>query len=140
VWYGGSNGYLTGGGVDAHLWAALGTARAERTLCATNAGAAVTKTWGDLPGNDPADIVHSKLAVLWGVNPHASGVHLVPLVKRVLDQGGQVAIVDPRATSFSDRAALVLQPLPGTDVAIAEALTDGRLEPPPRLRREAGLP
>ncbi|HMV66014.1 MAG TPA: molybdopterin-dependent oxidoreductase, partial [Myxococcota bacterium] len=91
-WYGGSNGYLTGGGLDARLWAALGTARADRTLCATNAGAAVNSVYGDLPGNDPADVADARLAVLWGVNPHASGVHLVPHVRRMLDAGGELLL------------------------------------------------
>jgi anaerobic selenocysteine-containing dehydrogenase len=120
-WYGGSNGYLTGGGLDAHLWAKLGATRVERTLCATNAGAAVSSVYGDLPGNDPVDVAEAQLAVLWGVNPHASGVHLVPYVKRVLDRGGELLLVDPRATPFASKAVVHLRPLPGTDVAVALA-------------------
>ncbi|MSP92013.1 MAG: hypothetical protein EXR79_09480 [Myxococcales bacterium] len=122
-WYGGSNGYLTGGGLDARLWAALGTSRIERTLCAANAGAAVTSVYGDLPGADPHDIEHARLAVLWGVNPHASGVHLVPAVQRMREAGGAVVVVDPRATPFAAKATLHLRPLPGTDVAVALALS-----------------
>lgn len=121
-WYGGSNGYVTGGGLDARLWAKLGTTRIERTLCATNAGAAVTRSYFDLPGSDPVDLGHARCAVLWGVNPHASGVHLVPYVKQVLDQGGELMIVDPRRTPFAGKAVLHLQPLPGTDVVVALAI------------------
>lgn len=121
-WYGGSNGYLTGGGLDARLWARLGTTKIERTLCATNAGAAATSVYADLPGADPADVRESRGVVLWGVNPHASGVHLVPAIKHVLDQGGPLLLVDPRQTPFANKAAVHLRPLPGTDVAIALAL------------------
>ena len=121
-WYGGSNGYLTGGGLDARLWAKLGTSRIDRTLCAANAGAAATSVYTDLPGADPADVADSRCVVLWGVNPHASGVHLVPHVKRVLDEGGDLLLVDPRRTPFADKATVHLQPLPGTDGAVALAL------------------
>lgn len=121
-WYGGSNGYLTGGGLDARLWAALGVTQIERTLCAVNAGAAAKSVYTDLPGADPGDVDASRCVVLWGVNPHASGVHLVPVVKRVLDAGGALLLVDPRRTPFAGKAMVHLQPLPGTDVAIALAL------------------
>lgn len=121
-WYAGSNGYLTGGGLDAQLWAKLGTTRIERTLCAANAGAAVRAVYGDLGSSDPADIAHAQVGVLWGMNPHASGIHLVGQIKQLLDAGGQLLLVDPRATKFASRAAVHLRPLPGTDVAIALAL------------------
>lgn len=122
VWYGGSNGYLTGGGLDAALWAHLGTSRAERTLCATNAGAASSAVYPDLPGGDPLDVAHARLVALWGANPHASGVHLVPLIKQVLDGGGEILVVDPRRTPWVSQAKVHLAPRPGTDVVVAMAL------------------
>jgi anaerobic selenocysteine-containing dehydrogenase len=121
VWYAGSNGYLTGGGLDARLWARLGTTRALRTLCAANASAAVRSVYGDLPASDPATVADANLIVLWGVNPHMSGVHLVKPIKRALARGAQLIVVDPRQTPFS-AGALHLAPRPGTDVAIALAL------------------
>jgi anaerobic selenocysteine-containing dehydrogenase len=120
-WYGGSNGYLTGGGLDARLWAWLGTTQIQRTLCAANAGAAVTSVYGDLPSADPGDVASANGLVLWGVNPSASGIHLVRGARAVAERG-DLLVVDPRATPLTRKAALHLAPIPGTDVAVALAL------------------
>jgi anaerobic selenocysteine-containing dehydrogenase len=122
VWYGGSNGYLTGGGMDVRLWNRLGVSRCLRTLCATNAGAAVTAVYGDLPGADLDEVEHSDVVVVWGANPAVSGIHLLPPLKRLLERGGRLAVVDPRATTLTQKANLHLPVLPGTDVCLAMAL------------------
>jgi anaerobic selenocysteine-containing dehydrogenase len=121
-WYGGSNGYVTGGGLDQRLWAVLGATRIDRTWCAANAGAAVRAVYGDLPSADPADAAHAASLTLWGVNPSASGIHLVPLARDVLARGGELIVVDPRRTPLAAEATLHLAPLPGTDVALAMAV------------------
>jgi len=121
-WFGGSNGYLTSDGLDARLWARLGTTQLVSSACALNAGAAVRSVYGDLPSTDPADVDHAGGLVLWGVNPSASGVHLVPAARRLLERGGDLIVVDPRRTPLARDATLHLQPLPGTDVALALAL------------------
>lgn len=121
-WYGGSNGYLTGGGMDQRLWHALGVARIERTLCAANAGAAARALYGGMASADPLDLHHAQTVVLWGMNPHASGIHLIPMLKGLKARGGRLIVVDPRRTPAAAMADLHLQPLPGTDVALAMAL------------------
>jgi anaerobic selenocysteine-containing dehydrogenase len=130
-WYAGSNGYLTGGGIDARLWALLGTTNIERTLCAANTGAGVRLSYGDLPSNDPLDVDHAHGLLLWGANPSASGIHLVPRVRALLERGGELVVVDPRRIPLATMAHLHVAPLPGTDVALALALAhlafrDGR--------------
>jgi anaerobic selenocysteine-containing dehydrogenase len=121
-WYAGSNGYVTGGGVDARLWALLGTTNIERTFCAANTGAGVKWSYGDLPGTDPLDVDHARGLLLWGMNPSASGIHLVPRVQRLLERGGELVVVDPRRIPLATKAALHVAPLPGTDVALALAV------------------
>jgi anaerobic selenocysteine-containing dehydrogenase len=122
VWYGGSNGYLTGGGADQRLWNRLGVSRCLRTLCATNAGAAVRAVYGDLPGSALEDVDAADVAVLWGVNPAVSGIHLLPPLRRLQERGGRLVVVDPRATPLTRKADLHLPVLPGTDVPLALAL------------------
>lgn len=122
VWYGGSNGLLTGGGLDERFWARLGASRIERTLCAANAGLGQRSVYGSLPSSDPMDAADAKLVVLWGVNPSASGIHLVPRVNAALKRGGALIIVDPRRTPLTRKASLHLAPLPGTDVVLAMAI------------------
>ncbi len=122
VWYGGSNGLLTGGGLDIQLWNALGVSRCERTLCATNAGAGVKMAYGTMAGADPSDVAHAQLVMLWGANPSASGIHLVPPLKKLRERGGKLIVVDPRRIPLAGVADLHLPVLPGTDVPVALAL------------------
>ena len=79
--YGGSNGLLTQDTNDAVLFRSFGTSRLARTVCAAPTGAANLGLYGKMPGVTYADYVHARLIVLWGVNPAASGIHLVPYVR-----------------------------------------------------------
>lgn len=121
-WYGGSNGWLTAGALDQRLWNRLGTSRLARTFCAANTGAGVRAVYGDLASADPLDVNHADLVVLWGMNPSASGIHLVRLLRAVQERGGRLVVVDPRRTPLAARADLHLAPLPGTDTVLALAL------------------
>ena len=122
VWYGGSNGMITGGGMDMRFWNRLGASRCGRTLCAANTGAGTRAVYGGMASTDPADVAATNLLVLWGVNPSASGIHLVPPARAVQARGGSLIVVDPRRTPLARQADLHLAVLPGTDVALALAL------------------
>lgn len=120
--YGGSNGLLTQDTNDAALFRGFGTSRLARTVCAAPTGAANQALYGKMPGVTYFDYVHAKLIVLWGVNPAASGIHLVPYIKEARKAGAQLVVVDPRATSLARQAHLHIAPRPGTDLPIALAL------------------
>jgi anaerobic selenocysteine-containing dehydrogenase len=66
--------------------------------------------------------VHARLIVLWGVNPSASGIHLVPYLKEAQKAGAALVVVDPRATALARQADLHIAPRPGTDLPVALAL------------------
>jgi anaerobic selenocysteine-containing dehydrogenase len=68
------------------------------------------------------DVRYSDAIVLWGVNPSVSGIHLVPWVREAKAKGAFLAVIDPRRTPLAREADLHLQPLPGTDVAVAMAM------------------
>jgi anaerobic selenocysteine-containing dehydrogenase len=120
--YGGSNGLLTQDTNDAALFRGFGTSRLARTVCAAPTGAANQALYGKMPGVTYADYVHARLIVLWGVNPAASGIHLVPYIREARKLGAVLVVVDPRATSLARQADLHLAPRPGTDLPIALAL------------------
>jgi anaerobic selenocysteine-containing dehydrogenase len=120
--YGGSNGLLTQDTTDAALFRAFGTSRLARTVCAAPTSAANQALYGKMPGVTYEDYVHAKLIVLWGVNPSASGIHLVPYIKEARKAGATLVVIDPRATSLARQADLHLAPHPGTDLPIALAL------------------
>ena len=62
------------------------------------------------------------LIVLWGVNPSASGIHLVPYVREAQKRGAKLVVVDPRTTPLARSADVHLAVRPGTDVAVALAI------------------
>ena len=117
--YGGSNGFLSHLSTDADLWRALGTSRLARTVCAAPATAAAQATYGRMPGVAYEDYVNARLIVIWGANPSASGVHLVPFVKAARDAGATLVVIDPRATPLARMAHLHLPVRPGTDLVLA---------------------
>jgi anaerobic selenocysteine-containing dehydrogenase len=120
--YGGSNGLLTQDTNDAVLFRGFGTSRLARTVCAAPTGAANQALYGKMPGVTYEDYVHARLIILWGVNPAASGIHLIPYLKEARKRGALLVVVDPRATSLARQADLHLAPQPGTDLPIALAL------------------
>lgn len=122
VSYGGSNGLLTQDNLDAQLWRRLGASRLLRSLCAAPTGAANMALYGKMASVTYQDYVHASLIVLWGVNPSASGIHLVPYVRAAQRRGARLVVVDPRTTPLARLADLHLPVRPGTDVAVALAL------------------
>jgi anaerobic selenocysteine-containing dehydrogenase len=120
--YGGSNGLLTQDTNDAALFRAFGTSRLARTVCAAPTGAANQAMYGKMPGVTYQDYVHARLIILWGVNPSASGIHLVPYLKEARRAGAKLVVIDPRTTGLAKQADLHLAPQPGTDLPLALAI------------------
>ena len=120
--YGGSNGLLTQDTNDAELWRRFGTSRLDRTVCAAPTGAANKGLYGKMPSVAYADYPLARLIVLWGVNPSASGIHLIPFIKEAQAGGAKLVVIDPRRTSLAKRADLHLPVKPGTDLTVALAL------------------
>ncbi|MEO5896734.1 MAG: molybdopterin-dependent oxidoreductase [Vicinamibacterales bacterium] len=120
--YGGSNGLLTQDTNDTVLFRGFATSRLARTVCAAPTGAANQMLYGKMAGVTYADYVHAKLIVLWGVNPAASGIHLMPYLKDARAAGARLVVIDPRATSLARQADLHLAIKPGSDLPLALAL------------------
>src|SRR5262245_34432619 len=93
--YDGSNGWLTRGALADRFFRRLRASRLLRTFCAMPSSAAVRGLYGAVPGVALEDYEHAKMIVLWGVNPSATGIHLVPIVQRAIDQGATLVVVDP---------------------------------------------
>jgi len=121
-YYGGSNGYLSQNTSDLRLFARLGASRLARTVCAAPSGSAAAGLYGTMPGMALQDYRHSRLIVLWGVNPSVSGIHLVPSVLDAQSRGARLVVVDPRRTRLAERADLHIAPHPGTDLVLALAI------------------
>jgi assimilatory nitrate reductase catalytic subunit len=93
-------------------------------FCMSSAAAAGNRSFGvdrglPFPMSDLAD---AEVIVLVGSNPAET---MPPFVKYLNEQrarGGTLIVIDPRQTPTAKNADLHLQPTPGTDLAIANAL------------------
>jgi anaerobic selenocysteine-containing dehydrogenase len=117
--YGGSNGLLTQDTSDATLFRRLGASRLARTVCAAATGAANLSLYGKMPSVTYDDYPEAKLLILWGVNPSATGIHLVPYIREARRRGARLIVVDPRTTPLAKQADLHLAVRPGTDLPVA---------------------
>ena len=117
--YGGSNGLLTQDTSDATLFRRLGASRLARTVCAAATGAANMAMYGKMPSITYQDFPEARLIILWGVNPSASGIHLVPYIREAQRRGAALIVIDPRATPLARQADIHLAVRPGTDLPIA---------------------
>ncbi|MCH8874299.1 molybdopterin-dependent oxidoreductase [candidate division KSB1 bacterium] len=120
--YGGSNALLGQDTSDRAFFAKLGASRLARTVCAAPTSEAAQGMYGKMPGTAFEDYVHAKFILIWGANPKASNIHLVPYLKKAKAAGAKIAVVDPRLNFSEKEIDLHLPVYPGTDVVVALAL------------------
>ncbi len=118
-YYGGSNGFLSQGTMDARLFRRLGASNLARTVCAAPTGAAARGLYGKMAGTAFPDYADAKLIVVWGANPAATHIHLMPHIRAAQARGAKLAVVDPRRTRLAWKSDLHLGLQPGTDLALA---------------------
>ena len=117
--YGGSNGFLSQDTTDARLFSRIGASRLARTVCSAPSMRAAAGLYGRMAGISLADYEHARLIVLWGVNPSASGIHVLPHIQKARRAGARLVVIDPRRTRLAAGADLHLAVRPGTDLPIA---------------------
>jgi anaerobic selenocysteine-containing dehydrogenase len=117
--YGGSNGFLTDDLVDSAYFAKLGASRLAKTICAAPTSEVATGMYGKMPGVAFPDYPEAKLILIWGANPKASNIHLVPLLQDAKARGAFIALVDPIRTLSSSLIDLHIPVYPGADLPLA---------------------
>ena len=120
--YGGSNGLLTQDTSDATLFRRLGASRLARTVCAAPTGAANMGMYGKMASVTYQDYPEARLIVVWGANPSASGIHIVPFIREAQQRGARLVVIDPRTTTLARTADIHLAVRPGTDLPVALAV------------------
>ena len=75
-----------------------------------------------MPSVSYLDFPHARLIVVWGANPSASGIHLVPFIVQAQKNGARLVVIDPRRTPLAGRADLHLAVRPGADLPVALAV------------------
>ncbi len=120
--YSGTLGLLQNAICAARLWNRMGASGLERSICGAAAETAVEATLGARWAPDPADVLHSRLVLIWGHNPASTGPHFMPLLRRAQRQGAHVVVIDPRRTLTARSADEHIRPRPATDGALALGL------------------
>ena len=120
--YGGSNGLLTQDTSDATLFRRLGASRLARTVCAAPTGAAFDALYGKMASVAYQDFAEARLIIVWGANPSASSIHLVPHIREAQRRGAALVVIDPRTTPLAKQADIHLPVKPGTDLPVALAI------------------
>ena len=131
--YGGSNGYLTDDLLDVLFFRRLGASRLEKSICAAPTTEVARGMYGRMPTVAFQDFPRARCIVIWGANPKASNIHLVPYLREAKSRGTFIAVVDPRRNFSDAEVDLHLPVLPGTDLPVALAMIDhfvrtGRLD------------
>jgi anaerobic selenocysteine-containing dehydrogenase len=97
----------------------LGATRLERSICGDAGSAGVEATMGSTLGMRPEDLALSRFIVLWGTNTIVTNLHLWPFIRKAQENGAQVIVIDPLKTRTASAADWHVQPMPGTDAALA---------------------
>ncbi len=120
--YAGTLGLVQGAVTDSRFWNRLGACRLARTICGQAAEEAVLLTVGGRLAPSPEMLVHSKFILIWGSNPASTAPHVMPFLRKAQRNGTRVVVIDPIRTLTARSADQHIQPLPGTDAALALAM------------------
>jgi anaerobic selenocysteine-containing dehydrogenase len=117
--YAGNQGILQCRTMSERLFNALGTSTVVGGLCGNTAEAGLRVTQGSGIGIDPEDLRHSRVILLWSTNTLVTNRHLWPIIDEARAAGAWVVCIDPLRTRTAAACDEHVQPLPGTDAALA---------------------
>jgi assimilatory nitrate reductase catalytic subunit len=105
---------------------ALGTSQIDYNgrWCMSSAASAGSRAFGVDRGLPfpLADIEQTDVLVLVGSNMAETMPPAARHLAALRERGGKVVVIDPRVTSTATQADVVVQPVPGTDLALAQTL------------------
>jgi anaerobic selenocysteine-containing dehydrogenase len=118
----GNQSLLATQGISSRFFHHIGATRLLRNICGPTVGAGVSMTNGSSLGADALDLEHSQLILLWGTNTKLTNRHLWPVIETARANGARVVVIDPIRTLTADDCDQHIQPLPGTDIAMMQAI------------------
>lgn len=117
--FGGNQGLVQSKCISNRFFAHIGASQLEKTICGNTAVAGILATNGQTTGVLPEDIINSNYIILWGTNPVLSNQHLWPFIQKAKNNGAKIVVIDPFQSMTAVEADWHIQPLPGTDTALA---------------------
>lgn len=110
--------------ISSEFWKLFGGATTTYgNLCWPAGLEAVRLTLGEIKHNVPWDLAGADLIILWGKNSAETNVQEMIHVDRAKKNGARVIVIDPRRTLTADKADILVRPKPGTDAALALAMS-----------------
>lgn len=94
-------------------------ARKSGDVCTGAGDFAQTTDFGHEDSHDLFDLLNSRTILLWGKNPFAVNVHLLPVLREAKEKGARLVLIDPVHHRGADLCDVVIQPRPGGDIALA---------------------
>jgi anaerobic selenocysteine-containing dehydrogenase len=83
---------------------------------------AIQYDMGTVKMSDPHAIKDSGMILVWGANPAATNIHLIPFIIEAKTKGAKLVVIDPIYTQTAELADLYIQISPSTDGALANIL------------------
>lgn len=120
--FAGTEGVVHQHALSTRFFNRLGATRLDRNICGDAGNEGVKATLGASTGVLPADVVHSRYILIWGANPALTAPHSWHFIQEARRQGARVVTIDPQFTASAKESDWHLQPLPGTDAALALGL------------------
>lgn len=105
--------------MSSRFFARMEASDIAHTICGGAVIPANFEVNGTAMGVLPEDMVHSRYIILWGTNTKHSNVHQWPFVLKAREAGAKIIVIDPFLSATAKEADWHIQPLPGTDVALA---------------------
>jgi anaerobic selenocysteine-containing dehydrogenase len=75
-----------------------------------------------------SDIKEASMIIIWGANPAATNIHLIPYLIESKAKGAKIVVIDPIYTQTAELADLYIQLRPSSDGAFASLLTKQLIE------------
>jgi anaerobic selenocysteine-containing dehydrogenase len=117
--FAGTEGMVQMNCISGRFFARLGATRLERNICGDTAVAGLAGVIGAGTPMIPEDIRNSRYIILWGTNTVNTNQHLWPFIEEAQSNGARLVVIDPRRSRTAEKADWHLQPIPGTDAALA---------------------
>ncbi|KAB1071391.1 molybdopterin-dependent oxidoreductase [Tamlana haliotis] len=105
--------------MSSRFFARMEASNIAHTICGGAVIPANFEVNGTVLGVLPEDMVYSRYIILWGTNTKNSNVHQWPFVLKAREAGAKIIVIDPFVSATAKEADWHIQPLPGTDVALA---------------------
>lgn len=104
------------------------TTRIVGSPCHSAGIEAVQYDMGAVKMSDPHQISQAGVVIIWGANPAATNIHLIPFILEARGKGAKIVVIDPLYTQTAELADLYIQLRPSTDGALANLLIKGLYE------------